>query len=122
MFVEAKRRSRRRTVEEKTHPKRVDYGFNGMDFMCVMLAAVGQSTAYIAKQTGLTEGQVMYRIMKYEKERGTGEQTSRIAFRNGQGPFASAVIAYATRRTDIKNAVRMKLDERGLLNPPKKNY
>jgi hypothetical protein len=95
---------------------RVNYSPGSVDFLCVLLALVGQSTEYIASRTGLSVHQVTYRLFKYEQQRPRGELTGRKAFRNGQSALAQSVIASATaNRSNIRRAIVERLGERSLL-------
>lgn len=100
----------------KAPAQRVNYASGSMDFMCVLLASVGQSTEYIAERTGLSIGQVDYRLHKYEQQRSRGEATGRKAFRNGQGVMAQSIIASATaNRSNVRRTVVEMLAKRSLL-------
>jgi len=57
---------------------------NGDDVDCAVRALLGQSTKAIMEATGLTEGQVTYRIAK--------AQINRWDFRHGKTPLAQRMI------------------------------
>ena len=62
---------------------------NQQDFECVLLGRFGMTMNTIAQFTGLTKGQVGYRLKK------AGIRTT--DFRNGKGDFASMVFGVATK-------------------------
>jgi len=62
----------------------VDYLHVRADFQCALLGAFGFSTYYIKSKTGLSPGQIGYRLKK--------AQISRMAFRDGQSVYAELVL------------------------------
>lgn len=62
---------------------------NQQDFECVLLGRFGMTMATIAQFTGLSKGQVSYRLKK------AGIRTT--DFRYGKGEFASMVFGVATK-------------------------
>lgn len=107
----------RRLDEQRPH-KYVDFHANATDFQCVLLAAIGWGSAAIADYTGLTEGQVQYRIGKAETGRRKGEATARQMYRTGKSPVAQSVVAAITGRGSVvKKQITTTLDKRGLYAP-----
>lgn len=76
------------SIQKKEHLQvahhRLDARHNDADFACLMLGSVGWSNKGIAKYTGLTEGQVGYRLQRYG--------ISRTAYRNGESPAAKWIL------------------------------
>lgn len=64
--------------------RRVDPVGNNADNTCLILAMLGHSNRAIYKHTGLSNGQISYRMRLYE--------VSRMDYRNGEGKFAKAVL------------------------------
>ncbi len=108
-------------IAEKASPRRVSFFQFESDLQCPLLAAIGLSTAAIADITGLTVGQVMYRIMKFEGAvRRSGEQTSRRKYRDGKGEIATALIDSVTgHRSTVKNIIVSKMEKKNLYTPTK---
>jgi hypothetical protein len=114
----AKRKTRRYNPTAEVVHKFVDFHANQTDFLCVMLAACGWSTRAIAAHTNLTEGQVVYRIGKSERDRGDGNLTQRSAYRNGSSPVANAIVqTISSRGSMVSREVKTTLDSRGLYTP-----
>lgn len=61
----------------------VDAVNNTQDRWCLILAMRGRSNRAIIAKTGLTPGQITYRLRLYE--------VSRMDYRNGEGPLAQKV-------------------------------
>lgn len=61
-----------------------------LDVTVVSMAMMGMSTKAIARETGLTESQVNYRIMKAQHGEGI-EKGYRYAWRSGTSPYCLAV-------------------------------
>ncbi len=113
-----KKRARRRIITERAPMAWVDYHANAQDLQCVMLAALGWTTAAIAKQVRLTEGQVVYRISKSEFGRRKGELTARTQYRQGKSDIAQAmVVQISGNRSPVRRFVVATLDKRGLYSP-----
>ena len=68
---------KRRHQRERAQPRVVDLVSDPLDFKCCLLASFGQTTRSIAANTGLSEGQVTYRLGKAK------EVVDRHGFRNG---------------------------------------
>jgi hypothetical protein len=83
----------------KRRPKAVNFLTNGDDHVCVLLASLGFSTAYICKRTGLSESQVTYRIQKAGLT--LANHMSRSDFRNGSSPFSDLVLGAARQVADV---------------------
>jgi hypothetical protein len=109
----------RRTNTDREPPKRVDFHANANDFRCVVLAAIGLTTVAIMKQTGLTFGQVEYRLRKAEeKERQRGKLSARRQYRMGVSPICGMVVSQMmSQRSTVKRAVIKNLDRHGLYEP-----
>ncbi len=110
----------------KTPPKRVSWHLNGTDFLCAMLFNAGMETWGIAQHTNLTEGQVNYRIQRYEadvrakaKREGKPFMTARRMYRKGISPVSKMIVSQLTgSHSMVKKYVAGVLDRRGLYNPP----
>jgi hypothetical protein len=76
----------------------VDLKNNKLDHKVALLASMGFTTKYIQKQTGMSAGQVFYRIKKAGLT--TDNELSRSDFRNGRGRFARLVIDVAMDQAD----------------------
>lgn len=73
---------------KKTQPRAVDFVNNRRtDYQCAMLGALGFSTGFIETKTGLSSGQIQYRLRT--------ASISRKEFRNGTSPFAKMLIGHA---------------------------
>jgi hypothetical protein len=122
-LLEAPRRKRRKAQpkprEDYAPPKRVDFHANGDDFSCVLLASIGLTTAAIAQQTGLTEGQVLYRLALAEREnKSRGRKSARIQYRQGKSAICRIVINQLTARSSlVKKTIEKRLDRQGLYAP-----
>jgi hypothetical protein len=121
--VRRKRRDTNGQEIEKVAPRRVNFFSFEQDFQCPLLAAIGLSTAAIAQITQLTEGQVMYRIMKFEDARrrvrdGKKEPTSRTKYRMGAGEMAQAMISSVTgTRSPVKGLLIQEMEKKDLYTP-----
>src|SRR4051812_5404938 len=105
-------------IEEKAPPRRVNYFTYAQDLQCVLLANIGIQDEAISNITGLTVGQVRYRIMKAEEGRRKGELTMRTLYRKGDSPAVQAVIRTVTgRNSEVKRFVTETLDKKGLYAP-----
>lgn len=80
------------------HPRSVDL-LDGDDFECVLLASLGFSTRLIQKRTGLTHGQVAYRLRR--------AGVKRADYRNGESSLSSSV--YRNSRSLAMPAVEAQL-------------
>lgn len=69
-------------------PRRVDL-LKGDDFHCALLGSLGFSTRLIHHRTGLTPGQIAYRLRM--------GSIKRQDYRNGDSPLAGRVLAQARR-------------------------
>lgn len=111
-------RVKARRLEGPRPHKFVDFHANATDFQCVLLAAIGWGSAAIAEYTGLTEGQVQYRIGKAETDRRKGEATARQLYRTGKSTVAQSVVAAITSKSStVKKQITTSLDKRGLYSP-----
>jgi hypothetical protein len=116
--VNVRRVKPRRRVDEKSSPKFVDYHSSARDFQCVLLASIGWSTLAISNYTGLTEGQVAYRIEKSERGRRKGDSTQRTMYRQGRSGVAHVVVQTITKAASpVSQHVATMLDKRGLYDP-----
>jgi len=105
-------------AHSRTQPRRVDFYFEAQDFQVVMLGSLGFSNLAICDITGLTVGQVMYRLMKTERGKRTGERSSRMKYRNGDGDIAKAVLTtVAAKNGIVSKSVVKHLDRKGLYTP-----
>jgi hypothetical protein len=64
-------------------PRPVDPVNNGEDYQCLLLAMFGRSNHAIMSRTSLSQGQITYRLRKFE--------ISRMDYRNGTGPVAEYI-------------------------------
>lgn len=111
----------------KAHPRRVDFGANGSDFMVAMLFNIGMESMAIAELTGLTKGQVEYRVRQVEwelrlkaKNEGKKFLTARKQYRKGTSPVSRLIVSQITgRQSLVKKHVIGVLDKRGLMTPSK---
>lgn len=74
---------------------------NGQDFDCVLLGSLGFSSRLIERKTGLTMGQIGYRLKK--------ASVRRLDFRNGVSPEAAVVLRQ--HRTIAEPVLRRRLPE-----------
>lgn len=90
-------------TNERDH--RVSFLAKQKDFDCVLLAQFGMTMKTIAKHTGLTTGQVSYRLKK--------SNVKIQDFRRGVGPYAQMVFQYLGRRAaqQVTMDFRRKLSE-----------
>jgi hypothetical protein len=79
---------------EKHRP--VDFQADPMDLKCALMAAHGASTAWIMKETGLSAGQVSYRVKKAGLIK--DNSMSRRDFRNGDSPFSTKMMEFIRTR------------------------
>lgn len=108
-------RSKRRHQSEKTIVQRVDFHIHANDFKCALLASLGWTTAAIMEETDLTQGQVQYRINKFEEGRKRGALTHRASYRQGTSPIARSVVnMFIRRESRVNKLVVRTLDQRGL--------
>src|SRR5256885_451179 len=70
----------------------VDFLAMDEDHECALLGALGFSSNYILSQTGLTPGQIGYRLKKAE--------ISRMDFRNGSSPWAKMMLRNMKETTE----------------------
>lgn len=62
-------------ISKKKRSKYVDFENNLADFEAILLGSLGKSTQFIMMQTGLSPGQISYRLKK--------QQIRRMDYRNG---------------------------------------
>lgn len=84
----------------------VDHIGNADDYHVVLLAAMGMNYKTIAAQTGLTAGQIAYRLGKINKRLEPKERLTAYNYRNGTSAAAKAVIKYSSNKVA------------GIINPP----
>jgi hypothetical protein len=77
-------------LKKDERPRRVDFQAEPDDHLCAIMALNGASTKWIMEKTGLTAGQVSYRIRKAGFTPDSG--LSRKAFRDGKSPFSEYVM------------------------------
>jgi hypothetical protein len=105
-------------VREKTPPRRVDFFFHAEDLMVVMLANIGLYDVAIAQITGLSLGQVRYRLLKAEEGRRKGEPTARTKYRTGTSDVVQSVIKTVVgKNSQVKKTITDRLDKKGLFEP-----
>lgn len=92
----------RGTPKEKPRARSVDFFQEAEDFECAMLGSLGFATNYIMEQTGLSFGQVIYRLGK--------AGIRRMDFRHGKTAMARFLID-STSRNKIAKEVRRELHE-----------
>lgn len=68
------------------------------DYHVIILAAMGMNYAVIARQTGLSTGQIAYRLNKANKHRKPADKISAYNYRNGISASSQAVITLASRK------------------------
>ena len=78
----------------------VDLQNSHVDHQCALLGAFGYSTNYIASKTGLSKGQVQYRL--------TMGDIKRKDIRNGESPFAQVMFNQARQAMDNKLRAHLK--------------
>lgn len=71
---------------------RVDFYHNNVDHECALYGAFGYSSKYITKKTGLSQGQIGYRL------RMAG--IVRADIRNGASPFSQTLFKHARNEMD----------------------
>lgn len=76
--------SRPNRTSHRPKQRLVDFLHVRADYQCALLGAFGFSTYYIKSKTGLSPGQIGYRLKKAE--------ISRMDFRNGQSVYAEMVL------------------------------
>lgn len=69
--------------KQKRSPRPVDPVNNSEDYTCLFLAMLGRSNRAIIGQTNLSQGQITYRLRKFE--------ISRMDYRNGVGPVSDYI-------------------------------
>jgi hypothetical protein len=79
--------------------RRVDFMNDSRDLRVVVLGSLGFSTDFISRQTGLTTGQVVYRLSK--------AQTKRADYRNGRSMTTGIVLGAV--ETDLARRIRDRL-------------
>lgn len=89
----------------------VDYLRHREDFQCVVLAGLGFSTELISQKTGLSHGQVIYRIKKANVKRSD--------YRDGGSRIAARVISGSKEYAEAEMQRQLKR-ELGLLNDTKR--
>lgn len=82
----------------KRRPRPVDFYERQDDHECALLAAMGMSTLYIMKKTGLSHSQVTYRITLAGFTK--ANKCSRLDYRNGTSPFVAHVLTVARTVAD----------------------
>ena len=90
----------------KAKPRRVDFLNIQTDLQVLILGRLGFSTEFIARRTGLSWGQVLYRLNKGD--------TRRSDYRDGSSREATTVID-AVQKTvthDLKTELNGKKDEK----------
>jgi hypothetical protein len=115
-------KARKRPFDPAT-PRRVNFFMFADDFQCPLLAAIGLTTKAIAARTGLSEGQVMYRVMKYESQvrKNDADPTSRAKYRQGTSDIAKMMISSVTgHRSEVNKAITARMDKAGLYSPQPK--
>lgn len=74
------------------------------DYHVCLLASLGMTYDVISRQTGLSKGQISYRLRKANYKRVGHERIASVNYRNGTSKAAAAVIALASRKVaDIIN-------------------
>lgn len=68
-----------------------------VDFECVLLASMGLSDKAITRQTGLTPGQIQYRLRAAKAALVAGRLTRKL-YRRGTSPLAAQVVAVASEQ------------------------
>jgi len=86
-------------VSTATKPRRVNFREHDIDFKVLLLGSFGLSTWAIAQKTGLSFGQVLYRLKK--------GSITRSDYRNGQG-MAALVINQASQAVEGKLLATLK--------------
>lgn len=113
----AKRKSEYRD-QERTPPRRVDFFTYAEDLQCVLLANIGLYDQAISDITGLSKGQVSYRLMRAEAGRRKGDPTSRALYRKGNSDVVQTVIKTVVGKNSmVKRQIVSTLDQRGLYTP-----
>ena len=81
------------------------------DYHVVLLASMGMSYQVISQQTGLTKGQIAYRLQRANAHRKPGERISAHNYRNGISDASRVVIRLASKRVGqlIQPALRRDL-------------
>lgn len=88
-----------------TKPRRVDFISDGADHACAFFGAIGMSTKFISKKTGLTASQISYRLKKGGFTRVNG--ASRLDYRNGDSPFSLSMVDIARKVIDDKKESKL---------------
>jgi len=68
------------------------------DYHVILLASMGMSYSVIAQQTGLSFGQISYRLRRANEHRKPWDKVSAYNFRNGISESSQAVIRLAAKR------------------------
>ena len=68
------------------------------DYHCVLLASLGMSYKVISQQTGLSFGQIAYRLRRANHGRENGKRLSAANYRNGSSDTAKEVVSLASKR------------------------
>jgi hypothetical protein len=89
-----------------TIPRRVNFLENTDDLQVLILGRLGFSTDFIVKKTGLSEGQVIYRLAK--------GHTRRLDYRNGESEEATVVL-HAVQKS-VAYGLRSELDGKKMEN------
>jgi hypothetical protein len=86
-------------------PRRIDLISDDADHACAFFGAIGMSTKFITKRTGLTPSQISYRLKKggFTRENGA----SRMDYRNGDSPFSLAMMDVAKKAIDDKKESKL---------------
>lgn len=77
------------------------------DFACVLLASLGHSNLAITRATGLTQGQISYRL-KRAKEVLEKAKMTRQAFRDGASPFSRTLVEAAAKQIAPRIITRLR--------------
>ena len=80
---------------------------NREDFACVILASLGHSNHAITRATGLTTGQISYRL-KRAKEVLSKARMTRAAFRDGRSPFSRTLVEAAAKQIAPRLITRLR--------------
>ena len=80
---------------------------NREDFACVLLASLGHSNLAITRATGLTTGQINYRL-KRAREVLEKSKMTRSAFRDGRSPFSRTLVEAAAKQIAPRIITRLR--------------
>lgn len=81
---------KRRTLQQHAIPKSVNFANNPDDLECAIMGEAGWHTRAIARETGLTESQVTYRLARASVKRAN--------YRNGESEMAHFMLAQIRNR------------------------